>query len=427
MFPEPGVIVPSATDPASALRNRPLSLLGSAWPWRCLGYLAVTPVVAFLWLVLGTPLLVLAGVPLGALERWRLRWVDRYPVPGPKSADPASSRVVWRLRHRSTWTALAYGFLLVPVAILDVVLLSTFVLVPASMVVGSAAQAMLLVLGVDPDSVAAVRDLDTPGSEPGLLRHLGFMLLGLLLLALGAYVLVAVTEAQRLLCRALLGPPGGHRRQADDVVRSRARIASAFDEERRRIERDLHDGAQQRLTALVVSLGTIRYQIATGRHDSLERMIERAMDDARDAVEELRDVVHGIYPAALREHDLVGALDELARRAGQADAMSVDVDLTVPARLPTEIEVGLYFAVSELVTNVTRHSGAAKLTVAAWQSARQTLVLMVEDDGHGGASSSGGTGLVGVVDRMETLGGSVRISSPSGGPTRILLEVPCGS
>lgn len=420
-------MVPSATDPGSALRNRPLSLLGSVWPWRCLGYLAVTPVVAFLWSVLCMPLLVFAGVPLGALERWRLRWVDRYPVPGPRPAEAVSSRVVWRLRHRSTWTALAYGFLLVPVAVLDVVLLSTFVLVPASMVAGSAVQAMLLVLGVDPDSVAAVRDLDAPGSEPGVVRHLGFVLLGLVLLALGSYVLVAATEGQRLLCRALLGPPGGHRRQADDVVRSRARIASAFDEERRRIERDLHDGAQQRLTALVVSLGTIRYKIATGRHDNLDRMIESAMDDARVAVEELRDVVHGIYPAALREHDLGGALDELARRAGQADAMSVDVELTVPSGLPTEIEVGLYFAVSELVTNVTKHSGATKLKIAAWRSARHTLVVTLEDDGRGGASPSGGSGLVGVIDRLETLGGSVRISSPSGGPTRILLEVPCGS
>ena len=206
-----------------------------------------------------------------------------------------------------------------------------------------------------------------------------------------------------------------------DLTRSRARIATAFDDERRRIERDLHDGVQQRLTALLLTLGSLHYQHQHG-HD-ITALIEQGRREAQQAVAELRDLVHGIYPAALREQDLAAALQELADRtdaAGLATTASIDL----PDNLPLEVQVGVYFAVSELFTNITKHARASNVTLLA-RHTPMGISVTVRDDGRGGARP--GTGLLGVTDRIEALGGNVTIDSPAAGPTRITLELPCGS
>ncbi|MEV0237448.1 sensor domain-containing protein [Nonomuraea sp. NPDC050786] len=359
------------------------------------------------------PLLVFAGLPLGHVERWRLRWIDRRATPNPhvpSTAQGLTSRARLRAGERSTWTELLHGALLLPLSLLNVALASVALLMPVMMVAASAALFVLLVLGVDPGSVTTVTDLQTSAVNDDPVAQVGFASLGVILFAAGMYVVTLAAEGQRYLCRMLVSEPSAQLRpRIDDVTRSRARITSAFDEERRRIERDLHDGAQQRLTSLVMTLGTMKYQLHRGI--DISPLVDQASADAQQAVDELRDIVHGIYPSALREHDLAEALDDLVSRAERA-GLAADIDLTIPPDLPADIEVGLYFAVSELVTNVTKHSGATTLTIHAVPTRQESLLVTVEDDGHGGASLGSGTGLLGVIDRIETLGAASHSPAP---------------
>lgn len=417
-----------AGSPGAALRQHPARLLTTSWPWRSLGYLATTPVVAALWLLTCWPLVVLAGVPLGHIERWRLRWVDRHPATNPHSPMTRNGFGGWvrlRISERASWAELLYGVVLVPVSVLTFALFCIVLLVPAAVAAASAALFVILILGIDPGAVTAVSDLRTSTINENPLAQLGLAALGTIAFAAGLYLVTLAAEGQRYLCRILISePPAGEDEQLTEVTRSRARISSAFDQERRRIERDLHDGAQQRLTSLVLTLATMKYQL--GRGQEIQPLLEQATTDAQHAVDELREIVHGIYPSALREHDLSEALDDVLSRAELAGLTS-DVQLDVPPALSPDVEVGLYFAVSELVTNVTKHSGATCLAVRIKPTSESSLHVSVEDNGHGGASIEGGTGLLGVVDRIETLGGTLHLSSPPGGPTRVNMEVPCES
>ncbi|MEV0728069.1 sensor domain-containing protein [Polymorphospora sp. NPDC050346] len=413
--------------PGAALRRHPMRLLVTSWPWRSLAYLATTPTVSMVWAMTCWPLLALAGLPLGRVERWRLRWVDRRPVPNPHAAAASPGFAAWmrlRARERVTWTELLHGVVLVPLSVLSFALLTVVLLVPAATIASSIALFVILVLGVDPTAVTTVSDLPTSTVNKNPLAQLGFAALGALVLMLGLYLVTLAAEGQRHLTRLLISEPDTELAgQLDDITRSRARITTAFDDERRRIERDLHDGAQQRLTAVIMTLGSLRYQHDRG--DDITPLIDQARADAQQAVDELRDIVHGIYPAALRDHDLAEALDELAVRA-EAAGLSTSVHIDLPAGLPGDVEVGIYFAASELFTNVAKHAQASAVLLAARHTPDGTLYLTVEDDGRGGARPDG-TGLLGVIDRLETLGGRVKITSPVGGPTRVTLEVPCAS
>ena len=304
--------------------------------------------------------------------------------------------------------------LLVPLSLLGGALMSAVLLVPASLIVSSVVILALLALGDDPASL----DPTATAAQRDPVVQLLWLGLGLVLLAAGLYLVVLAAEGQRYLARLLLSEPGA---QVADLTRSRARIATAFDDERRRIERDLHDGVQQRLTALLLTLGSLHYQHQHG-HD-ITALIEQGRREAQQAVAELRDLVHGIYPAALREQDLAAALQELADRtdaAGLATTASIDL----PDNLPLEVQVGVYFAVSELFTNITKHARASNVTLLA-RHTPMGISVTVRDDGRGGVRP--GTGLLGVTDRIEALGGNVTIDSPAAGPTRITLELPCGS
>jgi len=172
-----------------------------------------------------------------------------------------------------------------------------------------------------------------------------------------------------------------------------------------------------------MTLGTMRYQ--HGRGEDVTDLIDRASTDARRAVEELRQIVHDIFPAALRDNDLAGALDDLAGTIEIA-GIRTTVNIDLPPEISPEVQVGIYFATSELCTNVLKHARAASVLVLGHQDEDGRIFVTVEDDGRGGADPHG-TGLLGVIDRIETLGGHVHISSPQDGPTRITLEVPCAS
>ncbi len=412
-----------ATTPGLALRRHPAKLLFTPWPWRSLAYLLSTPLVAAVWLGSCWPLLTLAGVPLGHVERRRLRLLDHTPIPNPHAPAPSAGVKAWmrtRARERISWTELLHGWLLVPLSVLNFALLTLVLLLPGMLAASSGLLITFSVFGIDPATVApettAIQRDPTAQALSGML--------GIALFLAGLYAVTLLAEGQRYLARLLITEPAAElSAQLEGLTRSRARVTGAFDAERRRIERDLHDGAQQRLTALVMTLGTMRYQ--HGRGQDITDLIDRASTDARRAVEELRQIVHDIFPAALRDDNLAGALDDLAGTVEIA-GIRTTVNIDLPAEIAPEVQVGIYFATSELCTNVLKHARATSVLVLGHQDDGGRIIVTVEDDGCGGVDPNG-TGLLGVIDRIETLGGHVHITSPPDGPTRIALEVPCGS
>jgi signal transduction histidine kinase len=210
------------------------------------------------------------------------------------------------------------------------------------------------------------------------------------------------------------------RAQLETVQESRARIVAAADEERRRIERDLHDGAQQRLVALALELRSAERQLGTSGAE-LERLLSSTADELQVAVEELRSLAQGIHPGILTQGGLAHALEELAARA----PLPVTVDAT-PERFPPEIEATAYFVACEALTNVVKHAGASKASIDA-RRANGLLVIEIADNGAGGAQQSGGSGLRGLADRVEARGGRLVVESVPGSGTRVRGELPCAS
>ncbi|MGZ4706162.1 MAG: sensor histidine kinase, partial [Acidimicrobiales bacterium] len=232
--------------------------------------------------------------------------------------------------------------------------------------------------------------------------------------------LVALLDGQ--LARVLLGP--GRTQQLDAQVAaltdSRSRVVDAAEVERQRIERDLHDGAQQRLVALAMDLGRAREKWDTDPAGA-QLLVEDAHREAKQALVELRDLARGIHPAVLTDRGLDAALSSVAARSPVPVHLSVDV----PRRPSATIEGIAYFVVCEALTNVAKHADATRTAVTVARRGDRLLVE-ITDDGHGGASESGG-GLAGLRDRIEGVDGWMHVSSPIGGPTTILAELPCGS
>jgi len=237
-------------------------------------------------------------------------------------------------------------------------------------------------------------------------------------LVLAAYVLTAVAAGQAGLARLLLDPREAELAAAvADLRRSRVRLVDAFETERRRIERDLHDGVQQRLVALTMTLGRAELDVAEGPGLDLVR---RAHEQAEAALEDLRGTVRGIHPRVLLDHGLAAAVHEVADRC----SVPVTVDVGLTGRLPAPIEAAAYFVASEALTNVERHARARRAEVHAWLR-DDALLLSVVDDGVGGARPADGSGLAGLALRLEALGGRLSVTSPDGGPTEIRMECPC--
>jgi signal transduction histidine kinase len=211
------------------------------------------------------------------------------------------------------------------------------------------------------------------------------------------------------------------RAQLAKVQESRVRIVTAADDERRRIERDLHDGAQQRLVALALQLRSAQRQLGAKADPELDELISATVDGLQLAVEELRELAHGVHPALLTEEGLAAALDAMTART----PLPVSLHVT-EGRLPPQVEATAYFVACEALANVVKHAQATKASVRA-QRRNGVLVVEVDDDGIGGARAEDGSGLRGLADRVEALGGRLRIDSPAGGGTRIVGEIPCES
>ncbi|MGV9321381.1 sensor histidine kinase [Streptomyces sp. NPDC003660] len=411
---------------------RPGFLL-SAWPLRSVAYLltgAVTGSIALVAIVtvaavcgalavvlVGLPLLVvvaLSGIPVAWVERHRLRLIDRDPAVGQHQEPTAPGLWTWlttRLREQVTWRelghALLFAVLLWPV---DALVVTFALLLPLSMV---AAPLMMATVG--------------GGHETKVLKQwtvttwptaFGVAVLGLLLMGLCCYVLGIAAGARAELTRLMITSREGELdAQVVELARSRFRLVDAFEAERRRIERDLHDGAQQRLVALTMTLGLARLDVAPG---PLADQLAKAHEEAGNALAELRELIHGIHPKILADYGLEAAVADAADRS----VVPVDVDLELPGRLPQAVESGAYFVICEALANVAKHSDADRVRVSGGHRDGR-LFLQVSDDGRGGADPAAGSGLTGLADRVAVLDGRLALSSPPGGPTLLLVEFPC--
>jgi signal transduction histidine kinase len=207
------------------------------------------------------------------------------------------------------------------------------------------------------------------------------------------------------------------RAQLAEVRASRTRIVAATDAERRRIERNLHDGAQQRLVTLSLALG-----IAAGRQDAAgSDVLARARDEVDEAISELRELARGIHPTLLREEGLLTAVEALARRT----PLPVTVEGSAGERLPDAVELAAYFLVSEALTNVVKHAAASQAEVRI-ERTRGSLRVAVADDGGGGARAAADSGLAGLRDRLEALDARLIVESNEGEGTVVSVEIPCG-
>jgi signal transduction histidine kinase len=199
------------------------------------------------------------------------------------------------------------------------------------------------------------------------------------------------------------------------LVASRARIVAAADETRRRIERDLHDGTQQQLATLMLDLRQVQADAPPELEGGLSRIAERVTE----VLNQVREISRGIHPSILSELGLARTLKALARRS----AVPVELDLRTGPRRPDHVEVAAYYAVSEALANATKHAQASVVRVEL-DTLGATVRLAIRDDGIGGADPAKGSGLTGLRDRIEALGGTLDVTSPAGGGTTLLIEIP---
>lgn len=419
------------------LRGGGRRYLWGAAPWRAAAYvgggaLVGVPVLVALvaslavgvvlsLVLVGLPLLgalAFVGLPVAALERRRLRLVDPAPAPSPHRAPDAPGLTAWlrlRVREQATWRELAYAVLM------------AFVLWPLDLAAAACTLVLPLLLAGAPAHLALAGGPAEGGVRPAKLwlvesypAACGTAVLGLVLLVALLYPLGAYAAARAALARLLLAPREAETRALlAEVTRSRARLVTAFEAERRRVERDLHDGAQQRLVALSMTLGLARLDAAAG--SPLADRLATAHGEADAVLAELRELIRGIHPQVLADYGLSAAVEDAADRS----PVPVDVDTGAELpRLSEPVESAAYFAVREALTNVARHSGATRAAVRA-RHADGALRLTVRDDGTGGADPARGSGLTGLADRLAVLDGTLTVTSPPGGPTVLTLEIPC--
>jgi signal transduction histidine kinase len=412
----------------------PLQFLMSTLPWRSLAYLFSGSVIGLTCMIVVSALalggtaptralvgamvllaLVLLGRPIAGLERLRLRLIDPVPVIGGHRTPERSGPVAWlrtRLAEWATWRVFTYTLLLATV----LWPIGALVAGGFPLLVGALLFAAIATL-IHPHETATLFVFEVAGPPATALA----VILAVLLSVIGAYVVTGVAAGHATIARLLLGGRGERLgAQLTEVSQSRRRLVDAFDAERKRIERDLHDGVQQRLVALTMKLSLTRIALADVAGEAAD-LVAQAHRDARDALADLREIVQGIHPKLLTDRGLQPALAELTRRL----AIPASVDVHLPGRLPAAVESTAYFVVSEALTNVAKHARANRIAIRG-HLAGQTLTVEVEDDGIGGADPRMGSGLQGLLDRAAAADGTLTIISPAGGPTVLRLTVPCG-
>ncbi|MBB4793196.1 signal transduction histidine kinase [Streptomyces nodosus] len=242
-------------------------------------------------------------------------------------------------------------------------------------------------------------------------------LVGLLLTLATPWIIRGLTTVDRLLVLGLLGPSPLATRVVE-LESDRGVVVDTAAADLRRIERDLHDGAQARLVALAMDLGLAKEKL-TEDPRAAARMVDEAHGEVKTALQELRDLARGIHPAVLTDRGLDAALSAVATRC----TVPVTVDVDLPSRPAPAIEGIAYFTVSELLQNISKHARASRAVVDVWR-VENRLLLQVTDDGVGGADASAGSGLAGLAGRLDAVDGVLVVDSPAGGPTRITAELP---
>ncbi|WP_433335726.1 sensor histidine kinase [Spirillospora sp. CA-294931] len=385
----------------------PLQLGGWAVFGALWGMLPITDVVAYVLTVVSSLLVLLVARPLTSAQRqrfWAMLDVDVPPLP---ARHGRRWDLLSELRSEDLWRALAYHMVVGP-----------------AVACGGVAVVLLGGAGVALASLCAFAWALPSDSSLYLVDHpvrVGFLTaLGLLMVAVVPWIARAV---RRLDVRAavLLGPSRAAEleRRVEDLAEKRAHVVDAADLERRRIERDLHDGAQQRLVSLAMNLGLAR-ETLTGVPEPAMKVIVEAHEEAKEALTELRDLIRGLHPAVLEDRGLDAALSGLAARVPLAVRLRVDVE----PRASSTVEAVAYFVVSESLANVVKHARASSVDVTVARDG-DVLRVAVRDDGVGGADPSRGTGLTGLARRVGSVDGTFRITSPAGGPTTVTVELPC--
>ncbi|TWP47947.1 sensor histidine kinase [Lentzea tibetensis] len=349
-----------------------------------------------------------------ALERTWVRGALRVDIPDPVF-KPVDGSMQNRLKQRVTdpvvWRSFAYFLLMLPVGAIE------FSLVVAMWsVVGS-------LLAVPFWIEYSMFDIEFTGfwTVDSWDTALPLAAGGLALLPLALLATRALGQAHGGFAKSMLGPTRAELLsvETERLQSSRARGVEAAEAERRRIERDLHDGAQQRLVAVAMGLGRAKSKMDSDPAGAAQ-LLEEAHADAKLAIKELRDLARGIYPSVLGDRGLDAALSALAARCPIEVQLQVDVE----PRPPTSVESAAYFTVAEALTNVTKHSNGTKAQVKVNRTEAGVLVE-VTDNGQGGAELRPGGGLAGLADRAATIDGVVVVVSPAGGPTVIRAELPC--
>jgi signal transduction histidine kinase len=362
-------------------------------------------------------LLFVVATGLGRVERTRvaaLLDVDLAPPYPPLPPGSWWSHLLHRVRSAGRWREIGYLLLLLPVGVL------TFTVAVVFWCGSLALIGLPFYVGALPGGTAKFWLFEiSPGASAFGLATLG--VLGVALIA--PWLTTAMGAISGFVARHLLGPP---RREAlevrvEELEESRTAALDSAEAERRRIERDLHDGAQQRLVALGMDLGRAKEHFRTDPDRALE-LITSAHEEAKEALTELRHLVRGFHPAILEDRGLDAALSSVVARCPVPVTLTVDV----PKRPPAPIESTIYFIVTEALANVAKHSRATRASVTISRRADK-LVVEVADNGVGGARTVPGSGLAGLADRVAAVDGRLQVVSPTGGPTSVFVEIPCAS
>jgi len=369
-----------------------------------------TPLYLVLIWVAGIALILLLTPVLTRVHRHRMRTTAGIEIPPqPKWRDLiAAQGIAELLRSESTRRQLFYHLLIAPLL----------------------AAAAIIAVGLWPASVATTvasaiawshHASYAPGQneiKKGTAIALTFV--GVIGLFIAPWLTSGVRSLDKRAARALLGPSRADEleHRVEQLTETRAGVVDAADAERRRLERDLHDGTQQRLVSLAINLGMARAQAESA--DDAKQAIAEAHEEAKAALAELRDLIRGLHPAVLEDRGLDAALSGVTAR------MPIPVRLTVdlPRRPAPVIEAVAYFVVSEGLANIVKHAQATEAAVFVQRSGDR-LHVIVTDDGVGGADPTRGTGLAGLARRAASVDGTLEIDSPPGGPTLLTVDLPC--
>jgi signal transduction histidine kinase len=407
-----------------------LAGLAGFWITVVMLALGLTISASVLGTVVGLLLLTLAlrvSRRLGALHRRLARWLLGYRVEAPPKFQPGSgilNRLDKRLRDRAAWRGVGYSLIKLPTSAVQLYAATAACigLVDLSYPVDwllfrhhNAGQLNPLVALTPLPFGGTLKIYSWPGTLPAAL-------IGAVSVLAATWLSRAVNAGDRRLIRGLLGPSSMAER-VSELERTRSLAVADAAAALRRVERDLHDGAQMRLAALAMNLGMAREKLGDDDEQAdnatVRELIDAAHRNATDALADLRDLARGIHPPVL-DSGLASALASLAASSAIPASVTAEID---PRPAPA-IETIAYFCAAELIANATKHSYANQIKINIFTERSGLLRLEVTDDGIGGADAARGSGLAGLIQRVSTVDGRIHMSSPPGGPTTVTVELP---